>query len=245
MAERDKLISEIERRLGGSMVDVELDREDYDLCIDKALAKYRQRSSRSVEESFIVLDLVPGESRYLLPTEVQEVRVVYRRVAGGLSTSGQDIEPFEAGFLNTYLLNSAKAGGLLTFELYSDYRKLLGTMFGAHMMFNWYPQRRELLLHRNVRAEDSVILHVYMHRPEEYLLDDPYGAPWLKDYSLAQAKLILGQARSKFAQITGPGGGTTLNGDALKQEAMAEIEKLELELVQWVEGGTPYTFVIG
>jgi hypothetical protein len=84
-----------------------------------------------------------------------------------------------------------------------------------------------------------------MHRPEEFLLDDPYGGPWLQDYALAQCKLMLGQARSKFSQVAGPGGGTTLNGDALKAEGQAEIEKLEIELTQYIEGGTPYTFVIG
>ena len=31
---------------------------------------------------------------------------------------------------------------------------------------------------------------------------------------------MLGEARSKFATIAGPQGGSTLNGDALKNEAM-------------------------
>lgn len=242
---REKFIKEIELRLGGGMVDVELDRDHYDLAIDKALGKFRQRSSRSVEEAFIVLDLKEGQSEYVLPNEIMEVRVVYRRVAGGIASAGQDIEPFEAGFLNTYLLSSYRAGGIATYELYSQYREMLGRMFGAHMLFTWYPQKHTLLLHRNMRTDDSVILHVYMHRPEDFLLDDPYAGPWLKDYALAQAKLMLGQARSKFSQIAGPQGGGQLNGDALKQEANAEIEKLELDLVQYIEGGTPYTFVIG
>lgn len=242
---RESIIKEIELRLGGGMVDVELDREHYDLAIDKALAKYRQRSSRSVEEAFIVLPLIPGQSEYVLPNEIMEVRVVYRRVAGGISTSGQDIEPFEAGYLNTYLLSSYRAGGIATYELYSQYREMLGRMFGAHMLFTWYPQQHKILLHRNIRTDDECILHVYMHRPEDFLLDDPYGGPWLRDYALAQAKMMLGQARSKFSQIAGPQGGGQLNGDALKQEALNEIEKLEIDLVQYIEGGTPYTFIIG
>ena len=242
---RETIIKEIELRLGGGMVDVELDRDHYDLAIDQSLQKFRQRSSRSVEEAFIVLPLQPGVSEYTLPVEVMEVRVVYRRVAGGLATAGQDIEPFEAGFLNTYLLSSYRAGGIATYELYNQYREMLGRMFGAHMLFTWYPQQHKLLLHRNVRTDDECILHVYMHRPEDFLLDDPYAGPWLRDYALAQAKLMLGQARSKFSQIAGPQGGGQLNGDALKQEANAEIEKLETDLVQYIEGGTPYTFIIG
>ena len=58
MALRDELQKEIELRLGGGMVDVELDPEHYNVSIDKALQKYRQRSSNAVEESFVVMKLI-------------------------------------------------------------------------------------------------------------------------------------------------------------------------------------------
>ena len=54
MAQRDDLTKEIELRLGGQMVDVELDPEHYELSINKSFEKYRQRSENSVEESFII-----------------------------------------------------------------------------------------------------------------------------------------------------------------------------------------------
>jgi hypothetical protein len=56
---------------------------------------------------------------------------------------------------------------------------------------------------------------------------------------------MLGEARSKFATIAGPQGGSTLNGDALKAEAQAEMEKLEAEVSTAVAGGTGYGFLIG
>ena len=56
---------------------------------------------------------------------------------------------------------------------------------------------------------------------------------------------MLGEARSKFATIAGPQGGSTLNGDALKNEAMQEIEKLESDVALSVAGGTGYGFTIG
>ena len=58
-------------------------------------------------------------------------------------------------------------------------------------------------------------------------------------------KSSLGEARSKFATIAGPQGGSTLNGDALKAEAQAEMEKLEEELKLNVAGGVGYGFTIG
>ena len=69
--------------------------------------------------------------------------------------------------------------------------------------------------------------------------------PWLKDYSLAQAKLILAEARGKFTQIAGPQGGTTLNSDQLRADAQAEIDKLEQDLTLYSEGSEALTFVIG
>jgi len=72
-----------------------------------------------------------------------------------------------------------------------------------------------------------------------------YSGQWIKDYALANCKMMLGQARSKFGQIAGPQGGTQLNGTALITEAQAEMEKLEEELKNYVDGSQPLTWVIG
>ena len=56
---RSKITKEIELRLGGQMVDVELDPEHYELAINKALEKYRQRSENAVEESFHYFQIQP------------------------------------------------------------------------------------------------------------------------------------------------------------------------------------------
>jgi hypothetical protein len=57
--------------------------------------------------------------------------------------------------------------------------------------------------------------------------------------------MMLGEARSKFATINGPQGGTTLNGEVLKQDGMAMIEKLEQEINNFIDGGMPTSFIIG
>ena len=75
------------------------------------------------------------------------------------------------------------------------------------------------------RAEEDILLYVYNYRPDFELLDDYLAKQWIKDYTLAKCKFMLGEARSKFATIAGPQGGSALNGDALKAEAIAEIEK--------------------
>jgi hypothetical protein len=92
---------------------------------------------------------------------------------------------------------------------------------------------------------ETVLLHTYNYKPDVMLLNDHLVFPWLQEYAYSFAKMILGEARSKFAQIAGPQGGTTLNGDSLKTEALAEMQKLEEELKNYVDGSMPLTWVIG
>jgi hypothetical protein len=77
------------------------------------------------------------------------------------------------------------------------------------------------------------------------LFKDIYSKPWIRDYTLAVSKVMLGEARGKFNTIASPQGGTTLNGDALKNEGQADMERLENEIGNFQEGGTPHSFVIG
>jgi hypothetical protein len=90
------------------------------------------------------------------------------------------------------------------------------------------------------------MLWVYNIRPDESIINDTYAGQWIKDYSLANCKVMLGQAREKFASIAGPQGGTALNGAAMKAEGQADIERLTAELVTGVAGGQiGYTLIIG
>lgn len=246
MAKRDDLIREIELRLGGQMVDVELDPEHYHLACDKAFEKYRQRSENAVEEKFHELALVKEQASYTLPDDIIEVRDIYRRTTGALnSSSAGQIEPFETAYLNTYLLNSGRAGGMATFDFLSQHREGLSRVFGEELMFTWNPTTKELLIHRKQKVNDTVYLHVYMKRTDENLLEDPYAAPWIKELGLAYAKLMLAEARGKFNTIAGPQGGTSLNADALRMDAQAQIDKLEDELKTYTDGQAGLGIIIG
>jgi hypothetical protein len=55
----------------------------------------------------------------------------------------------------------------------------------------------------------------------------------------------LGEAREKFASIAGPGGGTTLNGSALKSEAKEMQATLLEDLKRYVDYSQPLTWVQG
>lgn len=234
--------------LGDGMVDVELDPTHYETALNRALAVFRQRSDNAVEESYVFLNLLPDTNEYILPKEIQQVRQIFRRSIGsrtGGGSGGTVFEPFNLAYTNTYLLSSTNMGGLLTYELFSQYQELIGKMFGSFINFNWNPQSRKLFIHQRPRTEESVMLLVYNIKPDFAIIDDTYAGQWIKDYSLANCKMMLGQAREKFAQIAGPQGGSSLNGAALKTEAQAELDKLTDDLIKLVPGGQGYSWIIG
>ena len=167
-----------------------------------------------------------------------------------LYTSGENgggslFDPFSLAYTNAYLLSTSNMGGLATYELFSGYQELVGRMFGAFIEFKWNSTSKKITLLQRPRADETLLLYAYNYRPDDQLLSDYQASQWIKDYTLASCKYMLGEARSKFATIAGPQGGSSLNGDTLKAEAQSEMEKLEMEVIQQVAGGAGYGFLIG
>ena len=191
---------------------------------------------------------IEDQNTYVLPENVIEVRRIFRRSIGSRSGGGDGgtlFEPFNMAYTNTYLLSSSNMGGLATYDLFSQYQELVGRMFGSYIEFKWNTTTKELTMLQRPRTKETLLLFAYNYRPDEQLLSDYLASQWIKDYTVATCKFMLGEARSKFAQIAGPQGGSSLNGDALKAEATAELEKLEMDVSQQVAGGMGYGFTIG
>ncbi len=247
---RQKLLKEVRLLLGEGMVDVELDQEHYELAFDMALDRYRTRSQNAMEESFLFLDVQPEVSTYTLPDEVQEVRDLYRRNIGGTMGGGSTIDPFGLAYTNAmYQIGTGGSGGgsggLANYEMAMQNQELIGRMFGRDVQFTWNTATKKFFVQRKFGANEEVCLHVYNTKPEEVLLADPYARQWLRDWTQAKAKFMLATAYAKFGQLAGPQGGITLNGAEQKQEAVAEMERLENELHWLVDGHEGYTFIIG
>lgn len=243
---RSEIISQLQLMLGDQMVEVELDPEHYDLAIDLAVERIRQRTTAGVEEGHIYLTLQPDVDTYTLPSEVVEVERLYRRGVGRSSTAGSSFDPFEASFSNIYLLQSGRVGGLATWDLFAQFQETVGRVFGSEINFVWEPSRHELKIIRRPKAEEDVLVKTWMYRPEYVILTDAYARPWVRDYSLAQCKKMLGEARGKFQSgLPGPGGSVMLNGEAMKSEALADLERLEIELQNFVVGRDGMPFRIG
>ena len=248
--ERNKVFDYVKAMLGDGMIDLDLDPIHYETALDRALTRFRQRSPNAVEESYLFLELIQDQNEYRLPDEVIEVRQVFRRAIGsrsGMGAGGTLFEPFNLAYTNTYLMSGSMMGGLATYDMFAGYQKLVGRMFGSFIEFKWKPTSHLLdILQRPFAQGEQILVQSYNYRPDFVLLQDIYAKQWLRDYTLATCKMMLGEARSLFASIAGPnGGGIQLNGNDMKAAAKEEIAALDKELENLVSGGSPMTFVIG
>jgi hypothetical protein len=148
--------------------------------------------------------------------------------------------------MNTYLLNYNHSGGLATYDLYAGYIELAARMFGGYVIYTYNPVTKEIRFVRDFKGSgEQILLWTDNLKPEIMLLQDMFIANWISSWTLAQCKVIVGEAREKFGTIAGPGGGTSLNGAQMKAEGTKMFEDLLLELKNYTTGGQPLTWVIG
>jgi hypothetical protein len=244
---KQNLIDYVRLQLGDQIVDIELDAEHYEAAYQRTIGVYRQRAQNAYEESYIFMELVTNVNIYDLPQEVQTVRQIFRRTFGdSTGPFASNFDPFSQASLNVYLMNFNVAGGLATYDFYSQYVELAGRMFGAYMNYTWNPVTKKLQLIRDPKGTgEAVLLWCYNLKPEFNLLSDFQIVQWIRDYMVANCKLIIGEAREKFGTIAGPQGGGTLNGAAMKAEAQVSMDKLVEELKNYVDGSQPLSWVIG
>jgi translation initiation factor IF-1 len=67
---RNEVFDYVRTMLGDGMVEVELDPKHLEIALNRALTKFRQRSSNAVEESYMFLELIQDQK------EQSEVEVV-------------------------------------------------------------------------------------------------------------------------------------------------------------------------
>lgn len=233
-------------RLSDKMVEVELEPEHYETALTRAVEFFRTRSSAAVEESFAFFTTQLNVQVYQMPEEIQFIRCIWRRSIGDLGNAGSQIDPFSQGYLNVYILNSGRAGGVLNYELFKDYEFQVGRMFGQYIDFNFNSVTKKLtLIRRPYGTWETLLLETYNLKPLCHLLTDYRTLTFLKEYTYALCLSMLGQAREKFGSIPGPAGGTTLNGAALKAEASELMKSLDEDIKNYKFGERPLGMIIG
>lgn len=244
---KEALFENLRLRLGGDIIDLELDPDHYEAAYNYAIKLYRQRAQNATVESYTLMRVEKNVDTYTLPSEFINVRALFRRTVG-LETgpSSTSFDPFSSAILNTYLLNYNYTGGLATYDFYAGYVELAARMFGGYVTYTFNPVTKVLKVVRDFKGSgERILIWADIQRPEIELIQDPGAGVWIGDYTLAVLKGIIGEAREKFGSIAGPSGGTSLNGTAMKNESKAEQERLIDDLRKYQDYSQPLTWIQG
>ena len=244
---KEALFENLRLRLGGDIIDLELDPDHYEAAFNYAVKLYRQRAQNATVESYTLMRVEKNVDTYTLPSEFINVRALFRRTVG-LETgpSSTSFDPFSSAILNTYLLNYNYTGGMATYDFYAGYVELAARMFGGYVTYTFNPVTKVLKVVRDFKGSgERILIWADIQRPEVELIQDPGAGVWIGDYTLAVLKGIIGEAREKFGSIAGPSGGTSLNGTAMKNESKAEQERLIDDLRKYQDYSQPLTWIQG
>lgn len=219
-------------RMGHPVVRVELTPYQIKTCIDEAITKLDFHAPYWANQ-MAVFDASAGVNMYSLPAWITHniFNVVYKKSLLSIQAQAGTLEFdfFIKYFQENYLFNNFGVGDYYLLQSTMEMtRKILG-QDGTWDILNG--QYLQLYPPPSVTPEEVIIQYKALDSnniPPAFML-------WIQKYTLACAKVLLGEIRSKYSVIPGPAGGAQMNGMALIQEGNQEKEQLHQELITEIE----------
>jgi len=226
---RDDLIEYLKRRLGGGVggfLPVEISDNQYEVVVDDALQFCHENVYDFLNSRIYVIETVDGQLSYTLPDNIFAVTEVlsyksyssfgYARHSG---VTSQEIEFIRSlGNISNGFLDS-----IINIQNFNMFR----SNFIAEKTWKYNSNSQEFILYSNPGNGRKMALMVNEKLDAD---GNQTGLHWdnkfLKEYSLALAKIIYGTNLTKFSGVSLPGGGE-VNGEAILESGKEEKERLE------------------
>jgi len=217
--------------LGNNLIDVELTDDDLDFAFDKTKRIYQQRGNDNHDRKFISFAVVPDTLSYTLPS-ADNINDIVKIIKPKSSLSPSD--PFSMATINEIFgsMYSSGSSSMLSYELLHQSLDNLNIYLLHDTQFIWKKRINELTLLDNPKIAENWIVEVYA-----FLNDQSYeDIIWIRNYTMAEAKILLGTAYRKFQSLTAPSGETSLAGDAMIAEGKEEQLLLLETIGDYVDG---------
>lgn len=230
---RQGLIDYCLRQLGAPVVEINIDDQQVEDRIDEAIEYYRQYHYDGIEKVYLKHQVTQQDitNTYIpIPDAIYGVSRVFP-VASGTSTSKSIFDlQYQLRLNDLYDLTSTS---IMYYTQVMGHLALLDLTLNGHPIYRFNRLTNKLYIEASWVDEMQVGNYILV---ECYRALDPSDTPkfynemWLKHYATALIKKQWGTNMKKFSGLQLPGG-VTIDGQALYEEAIAEIDKLEEDLL--------------
>lgn len=225
--------AELEARLGGNLVDVELTAEDYAIAFRLAKRNYKSKAGNNYNKQYVALDVVSGTTTYNIDPEID---LVIKLVKSGSTLFGSD-DPFKIAQIQDVMRGFT--GDLLTYELSKQFLENVERYGVEDVDFTHNKIDKTITLLQDPKISERWYMEAYVN-----LTDDQYREiDWVNDWALAECKIMLGRAYSKFQSLPSPTGEASLDGQTLIAEGREDMESLLAEIADFVSGDIAGGFI--
>lgn len=243
---RQTLIEYCLRQLGAPVLEINVDEDQLDDRIDEALQFFQTFHGDATVKTYGKIKITDADiaNRYItLPDEWIFVDSVFPFSSNSSTMTGMWSAKYQLLLQDIYDIQ--RSGEILTYEMGMQYLNTLDLMLNGTPTVRWHRHSNRLYL--DVSWGEELIKDDYVVVSGRVAVDPDeftkvYSDLWLKRYATALIKRNWGQNLIKFEGIQMPGG-VTLNGRQIYDDAMADIEKLELEMRNTYE--LPVDFMVG
>lgn len=231
----EEFFDEIYTMLGDSMVDVELSERDLRVAFNRAKRTYKQMGPNNQSQGYFCVPVKKGVQEYHVPAEINTIVKVIRPTLAWNVDDPMAMAAYNALFFHHP--SSIGTGDFITME-YMYQNLEIWRRYTAHDVdFHHNPRMGIVRFLQVPKVDEQWYLECYSDSP-----DDIYrGVLWVQNWTLAEAKKILGGAYRKMGGVAGPDGSTmNIGGDQLIQEAQEEMRLLLEDIQNGVAGETEW-----
>lgn len=229
----DQFYEDIITLLGGTLVDVELDKKEVSLAYHMAKKTFVQRGHNNLDRAFYPLQVEKGKIVYPVDSTIDVVNNIIK--PSGFSSTE---DPFTMGAVQQlfgYGSHSeilSPGSSFMIYELTLHHLDNIRQKTVEDMEYVLNKRTHTIQLLKPPRANQTWLLDCYK-TPSDEVLEE---VEWILRYTLAECKMFLGRAYRKFSNLSTPSGDNQLDGDNLVREGQEEKQRLEDEILEHTSG---------
>lgn len=222
----------IERKLGGPVLDIEVEKDQIIDNIDDAVQLFSRHSGDVVYRSALLLQLSAGVDTYPVDPQVRSVLSfdTSLSIGEGVNVLFSPLnQMYNMGFINFF--SGTFGTGLASFEIGMEYLRQTERMLTVPFECHFHKYDHNITVTPMPINPMVGVMEIYTEYDPGGADSEIYDEYWVKWYSLALTKISLGRIWGKYSGMTIPGG-ATLNWSQLLQEGIAEEAALKEMLVK-------------